>query len=486
MTNSGSVRTRFAPSPTGPLHLGGARVALFNWLFAANSGGGFILRIEDTDTERSTVEFEEKIILSLRRLGLDWDEGPDIGGMCAPYRQSEKQAAYKAAVEKLAAKGLTYPCYCSQDDLEKERKLMVARRQAPRYSGRCRAITPEEKARKESEGISPAIRFGMPEGETIVFEDQVRGTVSFESGDLGDFIIVRSDGSTSFLLAGAVDDVQMGITHVIRGEDHLSNTPRQMMIIRGLEDAPPSYAHLPMVLDEEGKKLSKRTGATDILDLLEMGYAPEAINTAMAMLGWAGVDGSEPETLEAMAEKFSLEKVSRSPARYDHARLDSLNARALRKMAPKAFLRTIGPLAEELGVDLAEAAGGDMTAVVEVVRDGMNGPKDAVEQLAQFLAPLPPEEEADAFLRAPESAKVTLEMIEAVAGMENLGEESFKTMIESVSRKTGIKGKKLFMAARSAVTGRTSGPKLADLFRLLGPGSITARLKKTAKDYGMR
>ncbi|MDH5639426.1 MAG: glutamate--tRNA ligase, partial [Nitrospinota bacterium] len=294
MNQPGGCRVRFAPSPTGPLHVGGARVALFNWLFARRVGGKFILRIEDTDAARSTPEYEAKIIKSLRRLGLTWDEGPDIGGPCGPYRQIERHAAYQDVAERLAAKGITYPCYCSEEELEKERKQMISRRLAPRYSGKCRAISSEARTQKEAEGIRPATRFIMPEGETIHIKDEIRGGVTFETSDLGDFIIVRSDGSASFLLASAVDDAQMGISHIIRGEDHLSNTPRQMMIIRALGGAPPHYAHLPMVLDEKGKKLSKRVGATDILELLDSGHAPEAINTAMAMLGWAGVDGSEP------------------------------------------------------------------------------------------------------------------------------------------------------------------------------------------------
>ncbi|MDH5510381.1 MAG: glutamate--tRNA ligase [Nitrospinota bacterium] len=479
-------RVRFAPSPTGPLHLGGARVALFNWLFARRVGGKFILRIEDTDAARSTLEYEAKIMESLRRLGLEWDEGPDIGGPCGPYRQVERHAEYKKAAGGLAAKGITYPCYCSGEELEIERKRMMSRRQAPRYSGKCRALSEEERERKDAEGIRPSTRFIMPEGQTIHVNDEVRGDVAFETSDLGDFIIVRSDGSASFLLASAVDDVLMGITHVIRGEDHLSNTPRQIMIIRAMGNTPPHYAHLPMVLDEEGKKLSKRAGATDILELLGSGHAPEAINTAMAMLGWAGVDGSEPETLESMAKRFDIGAVSRSPARYDLARLESLGARALRKMSTMAFLETIGPLARNAGLDLERGHGQDMDAMAEAVRGGMSGPADAVAQLTQFITMLAPDEMADATLREPESARVTLALIMELSGLEKLDKDSFKTMIESISLKTGVKGKKLYMAARAAATGRTSGPKLADLYCILGPQAIAARLEKTANDYGMK
>jgi len=480
-----AVRVRFAPSPTGPLHVGGARVALFNKLFAMKHGGKLILRIEDTDAGRSAYGFEEKIINALRRLGLDWDEGPEAGGEYGPYRQSEKMSAYQDAAMRLMAAGSAYHCFCSGAELEKSRKEMIARRQAPRYSGKCRELTPAQRAARESEGVKPSVRFFMPTG-AIEFDDQVRGPISFQGADLGDFIIVRPDGSATFLLASAVDDMAMEISHVIRGEDHLSNTPLQIMLIGALGGRPPLYGHLPMVLDMDGKKLSKRSAAADVMELMETGHAPEAINTTMAMLGWAGVDGHEPETLEAMAARFGLDRISHSPAHYDQARLESLSAKALRGMEPERFLETIAPVAKSAGLAWNGVSPDLLVRIAQTARDGAHGPVDSVEQMRQFITQPEPDAEAKAALAVPESAIALRELSAALAGIEKLDHDSYQAVIESVSRKTGIKGKKLFMAARAAAAGRVAGPKLADLFIILGPGEIIRRLDATARAYGLK
>ncbi|MDH4184405.1 MAG: glutamate--tRNA ligase, partial [Nitrospinota bacterium] len=448
------IRVRFAPSPTGGLHIGGARVALFNKLYAIKTGGKLVLRIEDTDADRSAYGHEENIMAALGRLGLGWDEGPGVGGPYGPYRQSEKMAAYRQAADKLMEAGLAYRCYCSDDELERERKEMTARRQAPRYSGKCRNLSGEQRAQREAEGIRPVIRFRVPDDVTISFQDQSRGLTSFEGRDLGDFIIVRSDGAAPFLLASAVDDMEMRITDVIRGEDHLSNTPRQILLIQALGGLPPRYAHLPMVLDMEGKKLSKRGGATDVMELLDTGHPPEAINTAMAMLGWAGVDGSAPVSLEAMAERFDLERISHSPAHYDEARLESLSAKALRMMTPAKLLAALKPLVEKSGATLTNSSF-DMIRIAATIQDGIGGPQDAASQILQFIAPpAEPDAECSAALSSPEGGQVIKELARQLDGLEKLDHDSYKAVVESVSRNTGIKGKKFFMAARAAITGQ--------------------------------
>ena len=475
-------RVRFAPSPTGALHIGGARSALFNWLFARSLGGVFILRIEDTDAERSTVENERNIMETLERLGLNWDEGPDAGGDHGPYRQSQRAGLYQEAADKLASLGLAYPCFCSAEELERDRKAMMAKRVAPRYSGKCRELDEKQREEFKARGIRPALRFMVPRSLDIDIEDMVRGRVSFKSRELGDFIIVRSGGDASFMLASAVDDMLMEITHVIRGEDHLSNTPRQTMIINALGGTPPEYAHLPLVLDTEGKKLSKREGATDILGLLGAGHTPEAVNSALAMLGWSGIDGSRPVPLEEMAQRFSISQVSRSPAHYDQARLEGLNLKSLKEAPLERFMKMVRPFLDRAGLAETMEAQKDMDQIAKAVQEGMSALKDAADQIGQFIAPQPPDDEEAKALGTPESASILLALAEELSGKENLDHESFQAMIKSVSRKTGIKGKQLYMIIRLAATGRNSGPKLFDLFRILGPEEAARRLDKAREE----
>jgi len=471
-------RVRFAPSPSGAPHIGNGRTALFNWLYARANGGRFILRIEDTDHARSSETSEQLVLDTLFRLGLCWDEGPDIGGPYGPYRQSGRQRLYARAVRKLLETKEAYPCYCSPHELEMERKAAIAARKPPRYSGKCSGLTGAERSALEKGGIKPAIRF-KAQGKKVEFHDTVRGGVYFDTADFGDFIIMRSDATASYLLASAVDDMEMGITDVIRGEDHLSNTPMQILIMRALGHEPPRYAHLPMILGPDGSKLSKRQGSADIHELLEAGYLPDAINTAMAMLGWSGVKGNKVETLEAIAAKFDLGGISRSPSRYDKKRLDNLNSKALRSMEADELFRLATPALEQSGFPIGIFSEGQLLAMVETAQESVNVPADVVEHMSQFVGAVRPDEITLEILKAPETSQVADALKKALSGLSAIDMARYKSVIESVCLQTGLKGKRLYQPVRAITTGATRGPKLVDIFTILGPKELLKRIDES-------
>ncbi len=302
------IRLRFAPSPTGHLHVGNARTALFNWLLARGSGGVFLLRIEDTDSERSTAQSEASILEDLRWLGLDWDEGPDVGGPCGPYRQSERQSLYRAHLEHLLERGLAYRCFCSPEQLDAERKAALAAGQPARYSGRCRSLQAAEIDRRLAAGERAAMRFAVPDGRDVVFEDAVRGAVRFSTDVIGDPVIVRSDGTPAYNFAVVVDDALMKVTHVIRGEDHVSNTPRQILLYEALGYAPPTFAHLALVMGPDHSPLSKRHGATSVAEFRAKGYLPEALVNYLALVGWSP-RGAAAGSAEAGSELMPIDEL---------------------------------------------------------------------------------------------------------------------------------------------------------------------------------
>lgn len=322
------VRVRFAPSPTGTLHVGGARTALFNWLLARHTGGAFILRLEDTDRERSTPESEAEILRALTWLGLDWDEGP--------FRQSERGDVYSDAVDRLRASGAVYPAWETDEEMEAQRVAARADKRAPVVRGR-RDWTANEIAAFQDEGRKPVWRFAVPlPGETVI-EDLVRGTVTFDHAHIEDFVVARSDGTPTYNLAAAVDDVEMNITHVVRGEDHISNTPKQMMVMRALGATPPTYAHIPLILGPDKKRLSKRHGAASVEDLEDDGILTQPCRNALALLGWSYDDKTTTFTRDELVEKFSISRVSKSPAVFDMKKLEVMNGRFIRTMSPEDF-----------------------------------------------------------------------------------------------------------------------------------------------------
>lgn len=323
---------RFAPSPTGYLHVGGARTALFNWLIARNTGGTFVLRLEDTDRERSTAESEAQILRSMEWLGLDWDEGP--------YRQSERDEVYREAIETLKAAGAVYPAWETDEEAEAQRAAARADRRAPVVRGR-RDWPAADIARFEAEGRRPVWRFAVDPEERTVIRDYVRGEVTFEHTSIEDFVVARSDGTPTYNLAAAVDDHVMAISHVVRGEDHLSNTPKQMMVIRGLGGTPPGYAHIPLILGPDKKRLSKRHGAASVEELRDAGYVPQSVMNALALLGWSYDDRTTRFTVQELIERFSITRVSKSPAVFDLKKLDHINGRFLRTMPDDEFAEAL-------------------------------------------------------------------------------------------------------------------------------------------------
>jgi nondiscriminating glutamyl-tRNA synthetase len=325
------IRVRFAPSPTGPLHIGGARSALFNFLLAKKLGGKFILRIEDTDRERSSRESEVNIYESLKWLGMNWDEGPDVGGAYGPYRQMERLDIYQEYTQKLLAEGKAYYCYCSEEELEKERQEALAQGGSPQYSGKCRLLSAEGREKYEAEGRKPVVRFRVPEDKEIVINDLVRGEVAFQSEEVGDFIIVKSDGIPTYNYAVVIDDALMKISHVIRAEEHLSNTPRQILLYEALGFEIPQFAHISLILGKDRSKMSKRHGATSVVQYKEEGYLPEAVVNFLALLGWAPEGEAEIFSLEELIKEFSLERVAKNPAVFDMEKLRWINGIYLRE-----------------------------------------------------------------------------------------------------------------------------------------------------------
>jgi glutamyl-tRNA synthetase len=471
------IRVRFAPSPTGSLHVGNLRTALFNWLHARKTGGKYILRIEDTDSARFTPGAESSLIDALKRLGLNWDEGPDIGGPHAPYRQSERLEKYRAAVELILKSGSAYPCYCSESELEAERKTMAASGRPPRYSGKCKTLSQAERDALERGGIKPVIRF-LVDDRTISFHDGVRGEVTFNTRDIGDFVLMRSDGVAPYYMASAYDDVQMGITDVIRGEDHLSNTVRHILIMRAMGATPPRYHHLSIILDADGKKLSKRAGALDVAELLNGGYLPDAINTTVAMLGWAGISGKDTLQLEKLAEVFDISKASRSPAHFDPERLDHINARALKSITPQTALETLRPLMEQAGFPFGDYSRETLEMIASAVASSVHTPRDAGWMSLQFVKRLDLDDEAAQALCAPEAIPAVTALAEAVKNGDPLGHDSYETLMKRVAETSGVKGKSLFKPIRAALTGRVSGPNLKDILAIIGPDEALRRLNE--------
>ena len=391
-----ALTTRFAPSPTGALHLGNARTALFSWLAARASGGRFVLRVEDTDAGRSQDELLEKQLDELRWLGLTWDEGPGVGGPHGPYRQSERGSVYAAALAKLEAGGQTYPCFCSPEELQLSRKAQLAAGRPPRYARTCAGLSATEIQRRIDTGQSPALRFRVPDHRTVEFTDRVHGAQRFQSDDIGDFVIRRADGSVSFFLGNAVDDSAMGITLVLRGDDHLANTPRQLLLLEALGLPRPEYGHLPLVLAPSGTPLSKRDGAASLTDLRAQGYLPAAICNYLVRLGHAcGHDGWLAQ--DQLAAHFDLSRTSHSAARFDDAQLRHWQREAV-------MHSTDAQIEQWLGAHLAAlSAGEERSAFVAVVKGNVLYPAE-VDELVAVVS-------SDA---VPVSADATAQITEAV------------------------------------------------------------------------
>jgi glutamyl-tRNA synthetase len=467
--------TRFAPSPTGALHLGNARTALFSWLAARATGGRFILRVEDTDAGRSQDALLERQLDELRWLGLDWDEGPAVGGPHGPYRQSERAAIYADALAKLEADGKIYPCFCSPEELQLSRKAQLSAGRPPRYARTCAGLSPEEVARRIAAGTKPAVRFRVPDHRVVEFHDRIHGPQRFQSDDIGDFVIRRNDGSVSFFLGNAIDDSAMGITLVLRGDDHLANTPRQLLLLEALGLPKPEYGHLPLVLAPNGSPLSKREGAASLTDLRTQGYLPTAIANYLLRLGHAaGHDGWLG--MDQLASHFDLSRTSHSAARFDEAQLRHWQREAVMHSTDAEIERWLGPHLDALPADIGRGA------FVGVVRGNVLLPADVDDLVAVVTS--------DAVTVSPEAAVQIAEagsgFFASAADVFSAHAGDFKDWTKAIAEATGRKGAKLFMPLRSALTGATHGPELAPLVGLMGKDRVLRRLEQARSLAAMR
>ena len=488
------VRVRFAPSPTGELHIGGVRTALFNWLFARHHKGKFILRIEDTDVLRSQKDFITSVIENLNWLGLNWDEGPGIGGDYGPYFQSQRLDIYKRYAKKLLREGKAYPCYCTQEELLQRRRKMQREGKPPVYDGHCRDLSLAQREKLEREGRKSTVRFKVPHNGTVKVRDLLRGDVNFENKILGDFIILKSDGTPTFNFANVVDDYLMRITCVIRGDDHLSNTPRQILIYQALNFDPPSYAHIPMILGKDGAKLSKRHGATSITYYREKGYLPWAVVNYLSLLGWSTPDSQQFFTKEELIKKFSLERVGKSSAVFDYQKLEWMNAEYIRKMDTDELAKLLIPYLKKRGwvkdkVDSITYR--KIFRITELEKDRLRTLSDIVE-LADFFF------EKD-FVYDSKAVKKKLKndyvcsllrrVKNEVEQLSKFDEENLERTLRKISKELSLSTAKAFHPLRIALTGRMRGPGLFELAAVLGRKEVLRRIDRTLemlkeKGYG--
>lgn len=479
-----TIRVRYAPSPTGHLHIGGARTALFDYLYARKHKGQFIIRFEDTDQSRHVESGVDSQLEGLRWLGVDWDESVDIGGPYGPYRQTERLDLYRPFVEQLLREGNAYPCFCSEAELEAERAEQEAAGQMPMYSGRCRHLTPEQAEAFRAEGRKPSIRFRVPENKLIAFEDRIRGHVEFESAGIGDFIIVRPDGIPTYNFAVVLDDHLMKITLVIRGEEHLTNTPRQIMMYEALGLPTPEFAHLSLILNQDRKKMSKRDES--IIQFIEqykaLGYLPEAVMNFIALLGWSPKGEEEIFSKDELIAQFDLDRVSKSPAVFDMDKLNWMNNLYIKKADPERIvalalphLQQAGRLPETLSAEQAEW----VRALVGLYQEQLRYAAEIVPISELFFREeVQLDEEAKAMLAEEHAPIVLASFLKQVEGAADFGLDTIKALVKAVQTETGYKGKPLFMTIRVALTGQMHGPDLNMTIRLLGQATVLARLKK--------
>lgn len=474
-----SVRVRFAPSPTGWLHVGGARTAYFNWLFARKHGGRFVVRIEDTDAERSSGEAERGVLDDLAWLGLDADEGPQQGGPHGPYRQSERLALYRERAELLVSQGLAYPCFCTDSELESRRATALAAGRPPHYDGRCRSLSAAERDALRREDRPESLRFAVSDRDEVV-DDLVRGEVRFPSGMVGDFVILRASGLPTYNFAVTVDDAAMRITHVIRAEEHLANTPRQLMLYRAMRETPPRFAHVPLILNRDRTKMSKRTGevAVAVGEWRRAGYLPEALLSYLALLGFHPGDDREILSRAELIEAFSLDRVGKSGSVFDPDKLRWMNAHSLHH-ASGADLAAWG--AEFLPAAAIALPDGERTALLELVRGNLETLADLPRELAPFVSDaLDFEPAALEALRTDSGRAVCAALAAELEPLAEWSAERVKSAVQSVGKKLGVKGRELFQPVRAALTGRTHGPELPLVAERLGRARVLDRLRQAA------
>lgn len=485
MTNE--IRVRYAPSPTGHLHIGNARTALFNYLFARSQGGKFIIRIEDTDIKRNIEGGEESQLTYLKWLGMNWDESIDVGGDYGPYRQTERLDIYREYWQDLLDRGLAYKCYCTEEELEQEREEQIARGENPRYSGKHRDLTDEQRAAFEAEGRVASIRFRVPENKTFTFDDIVKGEISFTTEDTGDFVIVKKDGIPTYNFAVAVDDHLMKISHVLRGEDHISNTPRQLMIYEALNWEAPIFGHMTLIVNENHKKLSKRDES--IIQFIEqydnLGYLPEAMFNFIALLGWSPEGEEEIFSREELTKIFDAKRLSKSPAVFDTHKLSHLNNLYIKNADTDRItalaiphLQKAGRLPDELSTEQQQWA----HDLVALYQEQMTSASDIVGLSEVFFrSHLQMDHEAQLIIGEEHVSTVLSALLEKIKASDEFSPTHAAALIKEVQKETGFKGKQLFMPIRIALTGEMHGRDLNHTIYLLGRDRVIERLASQIK-----
>jgi len=458
------VRVRFAPSPTGYLHVGNARTAILNWLFARHCQGKMILRIEDTDVERSSLEYENALYEDLKWMGLDWDEGPKIGGNFGPYRQSERVEIYQNYAKKLVEQRYAFYCYCTAEEIKEKGQAALERGEDPHYDGHCYNLTDSQVQQYKSEGRKPVIRFRVKEKE-ISFSDLIRGDVSFEGSSLSDFVILRSDGIATYNFAVVLDDALMKISHVIRGEDHLSNTPKQVLLFKALNFTLPVFVHIPMILGGDRSKLSKRHGDNQLRDYRHKGYLPEALVNFLSLLSWSSPSGDELLSSERLIKEFDFSRVSKSAAIFNLEKLNWMNGWYLRNSDINRVVELSLPYLKKEGYDLSnhEYVIKCIQAVIERV--------EYLEQLPEWCRIFFQEKiiyDNEELIKDENSQKLFSAFLSEIQNLSEWNRDIFLKVMKSVQKNTGIKGKHLWMPIRTVLTGREHGPELPVVVELLG------------------
>lgn len=481
---SSEIRVRYAPSPTGHLHIGNARTALFNYLYARNQGGKFIIRIEDTDKKRNIAGGEESQLKYLKWLGMDWDESVDVGGEYGPYRQSERNHLYEAYNQELLEKGLAYKCYCTEEELEAEREEQSARNETPHYSGRCRHLTDEQQEQFEKEGREPSLRFKVPAGKVISFDDMVKGQVSFESDGMGDFVIVKKDGTPTYNYAVVLDDHLMKISHVLRGDDHISNTPKQLVIYEALGWEPPVFGHMTLIVNESRKKLSKRDES--IIQFIEqyeeLGYLPEALFNFITLLGWSPTGEEEIFSKDEFIGLFDPARLSKSPALFDQQKLAWMNNQYMKKADLDRVVELALPhlvKAGKVSESRTEEEEQWVRSLISLYHDKMSFGAEIVEMADQFFREeISYDEEAKEVLAGDQVPEVLKAFLAEIDQLEEFKADAIKSAVKAVQKGTGHKGQKLFMPVRAAATGQTHGPDLMLAMELIGKEKVKERVTK--------
>ena len=473
-------RLRFAPSPTGYLHVGGARTALFNWLYVRRHGGVFVLRIEDTDIERSSADMVTGILESLRWLGLDWDEGPEVGGSYGPYFQTARFDRHRAAASALVASGHAYYCYCRPDELKAKREAAEAAGQAGMYDRTCRGLTKDEIARREAAGQPRAVRFLVPDGATT-FVDLVHGPITVEHANVEDFVILRSDGHPTYHLSVVVDDVEMKITHVVRGDDHISNTPKQVMLYQAMGAPLPAFAHVPLILGPDKKRLSKRHGATSVGEYEKQGYLPEAMVNFLALLGWSPGGDREVFTRDELVAAFALEGISGGNAVFGADKLDWFNQQHLMRLPASEILRRLRPALEAADLWRASLAGPErawIERVIDLLKPRARKLNDLVEMLRPFLLDAVERDAAavSKYLNVPDLAPHLAAWRDRVRDVTPFDAATLESALRALADTRAIKPAALIHATRVAVTGQSVSPGIFEVLELMGRDRVVSRL----------